>query len=116
MIVTATWMRYSWNTKYHHQLRSLELTALRGPYATPEGIRLHVPSVLAAVVQPHRGRENKLTCDDDKRFNAAQTTANGAAFRGLSLSESRHWFEVFGRRRGEAALIDARGGAAGSEN
>jgi hypothetical protein len=27
-------------------------------------------------------------------------------FRGMSQTESRHWFEVYGRRRGEQLLID----------
>jgi hypothetical protein len=47
-----------------------------------------------------------LTCDDDKRFDAAQTTAMRVLFRGMSQTESRHWFEVYGRRRGEQLLID----------
>jgi len=36
-----------------------------------------------------------LTCDDDKRFNAAQSTANDPRPGGMSVKESRHWFESF---------------------
>jgi hypothetical protein len=63
------------------------------------GLYLRVPSAVkdssVPLVQPHQRGGTRLTCDDDKRVKAAQSTANDPRFRGMSLKESCHWFEGF---------------------